>query len=126
LLPTFVFLFGLVYTAVNNKISMMVSSIAILVAIIVFYICTIFIFGFEDYFQQTSIELSVVSCICAILFVNFANYYQNRRVKKLDVQRQTYFKEMNRYIELSNQLSRYAPIQLWQSIMRGETEAKLE
>ncbi|WP_179998077.1 adenylate/guanylate cyclase domain-containing protein [Acinetobacter sp. YH12239] len=126
LLPTFVFLFGLVFTAVNNKISMMVSSIAILVAIIVFYICTIFIFGFEDYFQQTSIELSVVSCICAILFVNFANYYQNRRVKKLDVQRQTYFKEMNRYIELSNQLSRYAPIQLWQSIMRGETEAKLE
>ena len=126
ILPTFVFLFGLIYTAVNNKISIMVASIGILVAIIVFYLCTIFLFGFEDYFQQTSIELSVVSCICAILFVNFASYYQNRRVNKLDVQRQTYFKEMNRYIELSNQLSRYAPIQLWQAIMRGESEAKLE
>ncbi|AMW78964.1 guanylate cyclase [Acinetobacter sp. TGL-Y2] len=126
LLLTFVFLFGLVFTAINNKISMMVVSISILIAIVVFYLSTIFIFGFEDYFTQTPTELSVVSCICAIIFVNFANYYQNRRVKKLDIQRQTYFKEMNRYIELSNQLSRYAPIQLWQSIMRGETEAKLE
>lgn len=126
LLLTFVFLFGLVYTAVNNKISMMVGSIAILMAIIVFYLCTVFIYGFDDYFLQTSVELSVVSCICAIIFVNFSNYYQNRRAKKLDEQRKTYFKEMNRYIELSNQLSRYAPIQLWQSIMRGETEAKLE
>lgn len=126
LLPTFVAIFGLFYVAVNNKISMSVGSVAILLAIIVFYLSTIFIFGFEDYFQQSSIELSVVSFCCAIIFINFANYYQHRRVKKLDLQRQTYFKEMNRYIELSNQLSRYAPIQLWQSIMRGEAEAKLE
>ena len=104
----------------------MISSIAILLGIIVFYINTIFFYGFDDYFQQTSIELSVVSCLCTIIFVNFTNYYQNRRVLKLDMQRQTYLKEMNRYIELSNQLSRYAPIQLWQSIMRGESEAKLE
>ena len=126
LLVAFVLLFVLIYTAFNNKIAMMISSIAILLGIIVFYINTIFFYGFDDYFQQTSIELSVVSCLCTIIFVNFTNYYQNRRVLKLDMQRQTYLKEMNRYIELSNQLSRYAPIQLWQSIMRGESEAKLE
>ena len=126
LLVTFVLVFGLIYTAFNNKIAMMVSTVSILLAVIVFYINTIFIYGFDDYFKQTSIELSVVSCLCTVIFVNFANYYQNRRVKKLDQQRQNYFKEMNRYIELSNQLSRYAPIQLWQSIMRGESEAKLE
>lgn len=126
LLVTFVLVFGLVYTVFNNKISMMVGSVSILLAIIVFYFNTIFIYGFEDYFQQTSIELSVVSCLCTIIFVNFTNYYQNRRMKNLERQRENYFKEMTRYIELSNQLSRYAPIQLWQSIMRGETEAKLE
>ncbi|NHC04046.1 adenylate/guanylate cyclase domain-containing protein [Acinetobacter sp. 187] len=126
LLVTFVLVFGLVYTVFNNKISMMVGSVSILLGIISFYLNTIFIYGFEDYFQQTSIELSVVSCLCTIIFVNFANYYQNRRMKNLEGQRENYFKEMNRYIELSNQLSRYAPIQLWQSIMRGETEAKLE
>lgn len=31
---------------------------------------------------------------------------------------------MTRYIAFANQLSRYAPLQLWQSIMRGEAEAK--
>ncbi|NHB57409.1 adenylate/guanylate cyclase domain-containing protein [Acinetobacter shaoyimingii] len=126
LVVTFVLLFGILYTALNNKISMMMSSFSILLAIFAFYFCTIFIFGFQEYFQQTSIELSVVACMCAIIFVNFASYYQQKQILKVDLQRQTYFKEMNRYIELSNQLSRYAPIQLWQSIMRGETEAKLE
>ena len=33
---------------------------------------------------------------------------------------------MNRYMEFANQLSRYAPVQLWQSIMKGESEAKIE
>ncbi|WP_313659711.1 adenylate/guanylate cyclase domain-containing protein, partial [Acinetobacter variabilis] len=32
----------------------------------------------------------------------------------------------NRYMEFANQLSRYAPVQLWQSIMKGESEAKIE
>lgn len=126
LIITFVFLFGLIYIGLNNQISMMLVSVAALMAILSFYFSTIFLFGFEEYFQQSSIELSVVGCMCAIIFVNFNNYYQQRQLKRLDNQRQTYFKEMNRYIELSNQLSRYAPIQLWQSIMRGETEAKIE
>ena len=34
--------------------------------------------------------------------------------------------QMNRYMEFANQLSRYAPLQLWQSIMKGESEAKIE
>lgn len=126
LLVTFVMVFGLVYTIFNNKISMMVGSISVLLAIIIFYLNTIFIFGFDDYFQQSSAQLSVVACLCTIIFVSLVNYYQNRRLQRLDQQRQNYFSEMNRYIELSNQLSRYAPIQLWQSIMRGEAEAKLE
>ena len=123
---TFVLLFALIYTALNSRISMMMSSVSILLAIFVFYFNTIFIFGFQEYFQQTSIELSVVACLSTIIFVNFSSYYQHKQIKKIDLQRQNYFKEMNRYIELSNQLSRYAPIQLWQSIMRGETEAKIE
>ena len=126
LVVSFVIFFALAYSAVNSKISFIVSSFAALIAIIVFYINTIFIFGFAEYFQATSTELTVLSFVSIILFVNIGNYYNNRRVKLVDQQRQTYFKEMNRYIELSNQLSRYAPLQLWQSIMRGETEAKLE
>lgn len=126
LVITFILLFVIIYIAVNYKISMMISSLAILISIIVFYLNIIFIFGFDDYFQQTSIELTIFSFIGLIIFINIANYYQNRRIKRVNTQRQNYFNEMNRYIQLSNQLSRYAPLQLWQSIMRGETEAKLE
>ncbi len=126
LVITFILLFVIIYIAVNYKISMMISSLAILISIIVFYLNIIFIFGFDDYFQQTSIELTIFSFIGLIIFINIANYYQNRRIKRINTQRQNYFNEMNRYIQLSNQLSRYAPLQLWQSIMRGETEAKLE
>ena len=126
LVVTFVLLFGLIYTAINNKVSFMMGSLASLIAILVFYINIIFIFGFEDYFQQTSVELSVLSFLSIMIFINIGNYYQNRRAKLIGVQKDNYFKEMNRYIELSNQLSRYAPLQLWQSIMRGESEAKLE
>lgn len=126
LVITFILFFVIIYIAVNYKISMMISSLAILISIIVFYLNIIFIFGFDDYFQQTSIELTIFSFIGLIIFINIANYYQNRRIKRVNTQRQNYFDEMNRYIQLSNQLSRYAPLQLWQSIMRGETEAKLE
>ncbi|WP_372403166.1 adenylate/guanylate cyclase domain-containing protein [Acinetobacter piscicola] len=126
LVITFILFFVIIYIAVNYKISMMISSLAILISIIVFYLNIIFIFGFDDYFQQTSIELTIFSFIGLIIFINIANYYQNRRIKRVNTQRQNYFNEMNRYIQLSNQLSRYAPLQLWQSIMRGETEAKLE
>ena len=45
---------------------------------------------------------------------------------KISQQRQHYYDQMTRYIAFANQLSRYAPLQLWQSIMRGEAEAKIE
>ena len=126
LVVSFVCVFALVYTSLNSKISFLKASLSWLVAIIVFYLNIIFVFGFDDYFQQTSPELSVVAFMSIMLFISIGNYYQSRRVLYIDQQRENYFNEMNRYIELSNQLSRYAPLQLWQSIMRGESEAKLE
>ncbi len=126
LVVTFVLLFALIYTTINNKISFMMGSLATLIAFVVFYTNIIFIFGFEGYFEQTSLELSVLSFVSLIMYVNIGNYYQNRRMKLVEKQKQTYFNEMNRYIELSNQLSRYAPLQLWQAIMRGDSEAKIE
>lgn len=126
LVLTFTLLFGLIYTAISNKISVMTVSLSCLLSIIVFYLNIIFVFGFDEYFDQTSIELTVLSFVCLILFIGVCGFYHQRRVKQLEDQKNNYFVEMNRYIELSNQLSRYAPLQLWQAIMRGETEAKLE
>ena len=126
LVVSFTLLFSLIHTIINNKVSFMMASLASLMAVIVFYFNIFFIFGFNEYFQQTSVELSVVSFIYIIIFINTSNAYQNKRIQQIEIQKQNYFKEMNRYIELSNQLSRYAPLQLWQSIMRGDSAAKLE
>lgn len=126
LVLTFTLLFGLIYTAISNKISVMTLSLSSLISIMVFYLNIIFVFGFDEYFDQTSIELTVLSFVCLILFIGVCGFYHQGRVRQLEDQKNNYFVEMNRYIELSNQLSRYAPLQLWQAIMRGETEAKLE
>lgn len=126
LVVTFCLLFVVMYSVINNKISTIVVSLSSLVAIVVFYFNIIFFFGFNDYFEQTSAEVTVIAFMGLILFAGIGGYYSRDRIKRLEAQKKNYFTEMNRYIELSNQLSRYAPLQLWQAIMRGETEAKLE
>ncbi len=126
LVLTFALLLAVVCTAIINRVSFITLSLAALIAGFVFYICTFFLFGRYDYFQQTSIELTILAFLGMILFIGVGGFYQKNQLNHLEQQKNHYFSEMNRYIELSNQLSRYAPLQLWQAIMRGESEAKLE
>ena len=126
LVLTFIALFVIVFIALYYKISFLLMSFTTLAAILVFYFNIFFIFGYEDYFQQTPAELTIVSFLAVIFFVNMASYYQQYRIVTLAKQRDHYYQQMARYLELSNQLSRYAPLQLWHAIMRGDSEAKLE
>ncbi|MGN5762896.1 adenylate/guanylate cyclase domain-containing protein [Acinetobacter calcoaceticus] len=126
LVPTFTILFGLLYVGLNNKISLPVSCLIGLIGVITFYFSTYIIFGTEEYFEPTNPELTVVSLLGLMMFIVIGNYYQHRRLNILGQQRQHYHNQMTRYIAFANQLSRYAPLQLWQSIMRGEAEAKIE
>ncbi|MEK5763201.1 adenylate/guanylate cyclase domain-containing protein [Acinetobacter junii] len=126
LVPTFTILFALLYVGLNNKITLPVASLIILIGVLTFYFSTFFIFGAEEYFEPTNPELTVVSLLGLMMFIVIGNYYQHRRLNILGQQRQHYHNQMTRYIAFANQLSRYAPLQLWQSIMRGEAEAKIE
>lgn len=126
LVPTFTILFALLYVGLNNRISLPGACLIGLIGVIVFYVCTYTIFGVKQYFEPTTPELTVVSLIGLGVFIIIGNYYQHRRLSILGQQRQHYHNQMTRYIAFANQLSRYAPLQLWQSIMRGEAEAKIE
>ena len=126
LVPTFTILFALLYVGLNNKISLPIGCLIGLIGVVVFYFCTFFIFNAEEYFEPTNPELTVVSLLGLMMFIVIGNYYQHRRLNILGQQRQHYHNQMTRYIAFANQLSRYAPLQLWQSIMRGEAEAKIE
>nr|WP_277602787.1 adenylate/guanylate cyclase domain-containing protein [Acinetobacter sp. NIPH 1852] len=126
LVPTFVIIFALLYVGLNNRISLPIACLIGLIGVITFYFSTFFIFGAEQYFEPTNPELTVVSLLGLMVFIVIGNYYQHRRLSVLGQQRQHYHNQMTRYIAFANQLSRYAPLQLWQSIMRGEAEAKIE
>ena len=126
LVLTFLAIFALLYAAISNKISFLMVSLASLIGIVVFYSATIFIFGFHEYFEPTSSELTVLGFICLITYFGVGSFYQRSQVQFMAKKKDHYFDQMNRYMEFANQLSRYAPLQLWQSIMKGESEAKIE
>ena len=126
LVLTFISIFVILYTAITNKISFLAVSLASLIGIANFYLCNILIFGFGEYFEQTTGELTVLGFICLITFFGVGSFYQSSQIQHISNRRTYYYDQMNRYMEFANQLSRYAPVQLWQSIMKGESEAKIE
>ncbi len=64
--------------------------------------------------------------MCLITYFGVGTFYQRSQVQYISNKKDHYYDQMNRYMEFANQLSRYAPMQLWQSIMKGESEAKIE
>ena len=126
LILTFCIFSALIYSTVNSKISFFMLSLAGLWGVTIFYLANIFVFGFGHYFAFASTELTVLAFICLIAYFTVGSVYQARRVRNASEKREYYYSQMNRYMEFANQLSRYAPQQLWQSIMKGETEAKIE
>lgn len=119
-------LFAFLYIAISNKISFIVLSFASLVGCVVFYLSNIFIFGYSEYFEQTTGELTVLGFIFLMTYLGMGSIYQRSHIQHLSDRKNYYFDQMNRYMEFANQLSRYAPMQLWHSIMKGETAAKIE
>lgn len=126
LVLSFILLFALFYNIINNKIPFLIVSMACVLVPVTFYISVMALFGTQQYFQPTSQELTIIGLICLITFVNIGNYYQQSRIRQLTQSRHYYYNQMTRYMAFANQLSRYAPLQLWQAIMRGDSEAKIE
>lgn len=81
-------------------------------------------------FQQNLVHLSLTSFVLYVLllsaFIFSGVFAQSKKMIHLQRQNRSYYQQMTHYIDFSNQISRYAPVQLWQAIMRGESEAKIE
>src|SRR5690606_5326831 len=122
----FLAVFALLYTTIYNKINFLMMSLAGIVGVTVFYLCNIYIFGFQEYFESTSSELTVLGFLCLITYFSVGTFYQQTQVQSMSNKKNHYYDQVNRYMEFANQLSRYAPMQLWQSNMKGESEAKIE
>lgn len=114
------------FSTTFNKVSFVGYSLGFLCAVMTFYVNSFLFFGFENYFEDTSIYLTVYSFICFCACFGVTNYFNRKELQNLIATKDYYQEQMNRYIQFSNQLSRYAPLQLWQSIMRGDTQAKID
>src|SRR5690606_27432637 len=99
LVLTFISLFSLLYTAISNKISFLIVSLASLIGIAVFYLCNIFVFGFGEYFEQTTGELTVLGFICLITYFGVGSFYQRSQIQHISNRRTYYYDQMNRYME---------------------------
>ncbi|MEB3766552.1 adenylate/guanylate cyclase domain-containing protein [Acinetobacter sp. MD2] len=114
------------YVSTVYKIDYINFSIAALIAIFVFYLSGYFFYGFDYYFNQGSSLLTIYSLACFGLCIGLLHYYNRMQIQELISTKNYYQEQMNRYVMFANQLSRYAPLQLWQSIMRGDTQAKID
>lgn len=123
---TFSMLMVLIYTAINSRVNIFTVVVAIMLGTATFYLGNRYVFGFGQYFEQTSNELIILTFLFLSLYFGIGTLYQLKRLQNAHRKRRHYYTQMGRYMEFANQLSRYAPLQLWQSIMKGETEAKIE
>ncbi len=74
-------LVAVLYTAISNKISFMMASLASLIGITLFYLANILVFGFNNYFEPTSSELTILGFICLITYFGAGSFYQSGRVQ---------------------------------------------
>ncbi|MCF9033759.1 adenylate/guanylate cyclase domain-containing protein [Acinetobacter nectaris] len=109
-----------------TKISFFTYSFAFIIALVIIYLNAIIFFGFENYFALDSLRLVIYSLICFLLYLGSGFYFNKQYLHYLENTKDYYQEQMNRYVQFSTQLSRYAPNQLWQSIMSGQTQAKIE
>lgn len=80
----------------------------------------------KDFFHHAADELSLISVFLFVLNVVLVNYYQHHILNKVQEKNKYYQSELEHYFKLNNQLARYAPEQIWQSIVHGEIKAKVE
>lgn len=81
---------------------------------------------FQQHLYMITPTTFVLYMILLSVFVFSGMFAQSKKLLFLENQNQTYYQQMIHYMDFSNQISRYAPAQLWQAIMRGESEAKIE
>lgn len=77
-------------------------------------------------FTTHGMLLSVAAILCLSGRVVFGLVHAYQRIKYLSGLNTGLENQVNRYLILANKLSRYAPTQIWQSIIRGEHDVKID
>ena len=125
-IPGLLVVIALFYTALWLRASWL-SFFAIGLIFITSLYLLCYVFGIEQItFKTSSLDVSIVTIICLTIYLSIGLFYFRHRLFAVEEQRKLADEQTNKYLTLANKLARYAPTQLWQSIARGESEAKID
>ena len=77
-------------------------------------------------FNPSPTHVSVICFIAIGIYLGVVLFYFRRQLFMTKLEKKLADEQTNKYLTLANKLARYAPTQLWQSIARGESEAKID
>ncbi|MFB2539449.1 MULTISPECIES: adenylate/guanylate cyclase domain-containing protein [unclassified Acinetobacter] len=127
IIPSLIIIAGLFFIAIVGRVNKVFIYFSPLVLLFGFY--TFFLISDLPknlYFTNSTSALSIISIVLLLMQIIINNYYQNNRFVEINEQNKRYEAEIEEYFRLNNQLARYAPEQVWQSIAQGEIKAKIE
>lgn len=126
IVPSLVAVLSFIFAALWIRSSLLNVIAALLVGAFSFYLC-IYLTGRKDVsFSASSIETSIISVVCFAVYLGLGLAYYDFRIHFLENQKKYAEEQVGKYLTLANKLARYAPSQVWQSIIRGEHEAKID
>jgi class 3 adenylate cyclase len=79
-----------------------------------------------DAFHVTPVLSSVVAVVCLAAYVIVELMQARVRVENADAQVEEANAKASQFMNIANKIARYAPSQVWQSIVRGDRDAKIE
>lgn len=126
IIPSIAAILGLIFSVVWNRTNILNCIINILLALFSFYLFN-YLLGIEHFhFKENSVALTVATIFALTIYLGLGLVYYHHRLQALNKDKKYLEEQVNKYLSLSNKLARYAPSQIWQSIIRGEQEARID
>lgn len=125
IIPSLLAIIGLIYAAIWIRASWLTYFVfSLLISITLFSLS--YLFQLDIAFTNTSLDISVLSILCFTIYLTIGLTYFYHRLHMVEKQKKHAEEQVTKYLGLANKLARYAPSQIWQSIMRGENEAQID
>lgn len=125
-IPSLLVMIGLVYGAVWMQVGWLgLLTIALTSVSMLYLFCYVLGINTID-FKNSPMVVSVISILCLTIYVSVGLIYFNQRLRRVESEKKLVDEQVSKYLLLANKLARYAPSQIWQSIIRGEHEAKID
>ncbi|TEU27356.1 adenylate/guanylate cyclase domain-containing protein [Alkanindiges illinoisensis] len=125
-IPSLLVIIGLIYGAIWVRVGWLGLLTVALVSVSMLYLFC-YLLGINDIdFKNSPMVVSVISILCLTIYLSVGLVYFNQRLHRIEGEKKHVDEQVTKYLTLANKLARYAPSQIWQSIIRGDHEAKID